>query len=110
MTPHIQFKQAFDDTEAPVEIEWDIAYAPAGERFAIREMSVEAIWLWLGDVAFKVERLRTERVNGESITFDAYREAERKFGPLLDLESVLEKCAEDWTGAGHVTSEEREVA
>lgn len=110
MTPHIIFRQLFDDAEAPVEIEWEIAYAPCGERFAIREKSVEAIWLWLGDVAFRVERFRTERVNGESITFDAYREAERKFGPLLDMEAVLEKCAEDWPGDGDVTWEEREVA
>lgn len=90
-----------DDGHAPLELTWEIEYVPTDEGFVIRSKNIEKLQVWINGTAYDLDAYRQERVNGELVLLDAYRDAEIAYAHLLDEEALLAKCQEHWDTDGH---------
>lgn len=101
MTLTTTLKQLLDDDgHAPLELTWDIEYVPTSEGFVIRSKTVEKMQVWINGTAYDVDTYRYERVNGETIRLDAYRDAEIAYAHLLNEGALREACQEHWDTDG----------
>lgn len=91
----------------PGDVEWSVNYVMTEEGPVVTGKEVSGIYVWIGDTAWPVQRFRSEKVNGQFITLDAYAQAQRLYERTLDGEALVAKCCEHWIAEGEQESLEQ---